>query len=258
MARLHPQGTLCWLELSTTDPAAAGRFYGRLFGWKTSHREMPTGGTYTFLRLEGEDVGAVYALGAADRGIDGTGWLPFVAVDDCEAAADRAGKLGGEVIAGPSAVPGAGTVAVLRDPGGATLALYEAVDHPGLADIGEAVGAAVWIELMTRDVPGMKRFYGALFDWKTRDTPMASGVYTEFRLGETSVAGMMAMPGGLEGAGASWLTYFRTDDLDRTVRAAEDAGAEVNVAPQAIEGVGRFAVLADPQGAVFALLEPLR
>ncbi len=260
MARLHPQGTFCWLELATTDPAAAGRFYGRLFGWKTFHTEMPGGGTYTFLRQGQGDVGAVYEEDV-DEQLAGRppSWLPYVAVDDCPSAVARARGLGATVLAGPLEVPEAGTLAVLQDPDGATLGLFQAAGHPGFADLGQAPGAPVWFEVLTRDVTAMQRFYGGFFDWKARTAPLAEGgEYTELLLGDTSVAGMMAMPEGLEGVPASWLTYFRVEDLDAAVRTAEGEGGSVNVAAQRVEGVGRFAVLTDPQGAVFALIEPPR
>jgi hypothetical protein len=116
-------------------------------------------------------------------------------------------------------------------------------------------GAFAWNELNTRDLAASKAFYSTVFGWQPNDMDMEGMAYTEWRLGEKSVAGMMPMPDMVPAEVPShWLVYFGVDDTDATVAKATGLGATAVVPPTDIPP-GRFAVLADPEGATFAVIK---
>lgn len=113
-------------------------------------------------------------------------------------------------------------------------------------------GAFGWFELMTTDPEGAKKFYSDLFGWEYEDMPMGPGfIYTVVRSGGKAVAGIMAQPEDCKGMPPSWDVYITSDDVDATAARVVATGGRILRAPADIQGVGRFAVLEDPQGAVF-------
>ena len=121
-----PPGQFCWVDLAATDADQAKDFYGRLFGW--THREQPAnGGHFTRLQLAGRDVASLYQLKRAhlEHGVP-SHWTPYVRVDDVDATVQRVVRLGGKVIIQPFPVEGVARVALILDPGGAHLGLWQA------------------------------------------------------------------------------------------------------------------------------------
>jgi len=117
-------------------------------------------------------------------------------------------------------------------------------------------GRFVWHQLMTRDVPGAKEFYSGLMGWKTQAWPL-DPTYTVCNAGDVPVAGIMEIPADLPAEVPShWLQYIGTRDVDGTADAAVRAGGSVVKAPSDMAGAGRYAVLKDPQGALFAIIDP--
>lgn len=113
----------------------------------------------------------------------------------------------------------------------------------------------VWYELMTTDTTAAAAFYGSVVGWDHRDSGLASHPYFHFLHEGRPVGGMMALPPELSTSGAPphWTGYIATPDVDRTSAAIAKAGGHIHHAPTDIPGVGRFAVVADPHGAVFGL-----
>ena len=113
----------------------------------------------------------------------------------------------------------------------------------------------VWYELMTTNVPAAARFYSAVVGWRSEDAAMPGIEYHLFYSGENMVAGLMAQPEDAKAAGTppGWLGYVYVADVDGKTAEAARLGGTVYVEPRDIPGVGRFSVVADPQGAVFAL-----
>jgi predicted enzyme related to lactoylglutathione lyase len=117
-------------------------------------------------------------------------------------------------------------------------------------------GRFVWHQLMTRDVPGAKKFYGRLVGWKTMPWPL-DPAYTVCHADAGPVAGIMEIPADLPAEVPShWLQYIGTRDIDSTAEAAVRAGGSIVKAPSDMQGAGRYAVLKDPQGALFAIIDP--
>jgi uncharacterized protein len=118
-------------------------------------------------------------------------------------------------------------------------------------------GRFVWYELMTSDTAAAKAYYGAVAGWGTTDVPMPGMTYTILAAGATQVGGLMQMPAHCAGMRPFWSGYIAVDDVDATADKVKRLGGSICNSPADIPNVGRFAVVADPQGAVFNLFKPL-
>jgi uncharacterized protein len=243
----YDPGTFCWNELTTSDASAAKTFYTGLFGWETDEIPMQDGPPYIMLRVNGHNIAAMYQNPQAPPH-----WMGYVSVDSADAAAEKAKSLGGAVIAGPFDVMDVGRMAVVKDPEGAMVSLWEPKRHIGSTLVGEN-GTFVWNELMTHDGDGARKFYAGLFGWN----PKVSPEYTEWHDGEKARGGMLEMKDArFEGVPPNWLPYILVEDVDATAARARELGGAVHHEPTDIPNVGRFAVLGDPQGAGFAVFKP--
>jgi hypothetical protein len=250
----HETGTFCWVDLSTTNAAAAKRFYGELFGW--SHEDVAAGehGTYTMLRKGGRDAAALSEFAAAEPDLGALPhWLCYAAVDDADASARRVRELGGRVIAGPFEVASAGRMALVADPGGAAFALWQARGHAGAA-LAHEPGSMCWHELAARDEPACFAFYGNLFGWQAAPRGDGATRYTEWRREGRAVGGMMKMTPDWGDMPPHWMVYFAVEDVDAAARRADELGGTVCVPPAPLPGGGRFSILVDPQGALFSIV----
>jgi hypothetical protein len=255
----HAPGTFCWPELATTDQNAARKFYGELFGW--THNDTPIGPdeVYTIFQKKGHDSAALANQQKEEKaaGVP-PHWNAYVSVANVDQSAELAKKLGGKVVAGPFDAMEHGRLAFIQDPTGAMFALWQAKNHIGIGIAGET-GALTWTELMTPDTTKATTFYTQLLGWKAEPMPMEQGgTYTVFtRPDGTRVAGMMATPDNAKGMPPMWTSYFQADNAAATVEQAKKLGGKALVPATPIPNVGTFAVLADPQGAAFGILQPL-
>jgi len=123
-----------------------------------------------------------------------------------------------------------------------------------MADRFKQHGAFSWHELMTPDPEAAKEFYGKLFGWQMQDMPMEGMTYTVVKSGDEDVAGMMAIPPEAQGTPPHWGTYVTVEDVDSTVKQAQELGGKTIFPPKDIPEVGRFALIQDPQGAMIAVI----
>jgi predicted enzyme related to lactoylglutathione lyase len=259
----HASGTFCWPELGTTDTKAAFAFYQELFDWSLREMPLPDGSTYAMIKRGSDDAGAMYTLmeDMVKQGIP-PHWMSYVSVDDVDATAKKIEAAGGKVVMGPMDVKPdgkmlIGRMAVAQDPEGATFSIWQAGMHIGATVVGEP-GALCWNELFTRQSDAALRFYQAVFGWGAMPMPMGDGPpYQMVTVNGQPAAGIMTMQPGMDFP-PHWLVYFAVDDCDRRVAKAKAAGGAVLHGPQDVPSIGRFAILQDPQGAVFAIirLEP--
>jgi predicted enzyme related to lactoylglutathione lyase len=254
MSRHRPTGTFCWCELGTTDAHGAKDFYGELFGWSFEDQDMGHLGIYTKVRLGDDELGGMYELsGPMFEGVP-PHWMFHVSTRDIDVTIERVPELGGRILMPTIDVPRAGRMAVIEDPTGARFSLCQPGARCGTTTDPASSGAFGWFELQTRDPDAARGFYGALFGWHAMTDP-GTPPYTEFYLGgERPFAGMIPMDDRWGGAPPNWMGYVMVDDCDRTFAKAASLGAHPIVPPTDIEKVGRFAVVADPQGAVFAFI----
>ena len=248
-------GRFIWVDLATPDLDAAKSFYSELLGWTMAPVAAAEAGGYTIAQVRGVDVAALYPQGEAQRSQRlPPHWLSYVAVESAAAASERARALGGKVLMPAFDVLEAGSMALVRDRGGATLALWQPrrSDAESLAGIP---GTLAWSELITRDVDGGGSFYSSLFGWQPRVSSVGGAAYVVFTLAERPVAGLMPPPKSLIDLPPSWLVYFDVDGCDRAAERARALGGTVLSRPTDLPSVGHFAVLRDPHGAIFAVIE---
>lgn len=248
----HAPGTFCWLDLATHDNEGAKAFYSALFGWEiddTKYGERPDE-VYTMFKLGGRDVAASYTMDEAQRSMGvPPAWLQYVSVEDVAESAARAKELGATLLAEPFEVQGYGKMALINDPAGALLALWQPLSHPGVG-VRDEPGSLCWVELATRDMAQARDFYSGLFGWGTE--PMESPIpYEAFTQGERMVGGMFGITPRMGEMPPAWLPYFAVDDADATAARARELGAQVVMGPEDLPSVGRFCLLQDPQGAMF-------
>ncbi|MEA2337665.1 MAG: uncharacterized protein QOE82_1672 [Thermoanaerobaculia bacterium] len=242
----YEPGMFCWIELATNDAAAAKSFYTSVFGWKANDMPIPDGSVYTMLQVDGHDLGALY-----ENKQHPPNWASYVNVTSVDDSAKKAQDLGANLIAPPFDVMDVGRMAVIADPQGASLCLWQAGRHIGATIRGET-NTLCWNELLTTDVAAARDFYQKLFGWNYKPSPE----YTEINLGTTGIGGMMQITPEMQGMPTAWTPYFCVADADATAENVKSLGGQIYKAPDDIPNAGRFAVLADPQGAVFNIIKP--
>lgn len=251
----HAPGTFCWPELASSDAKAALAFYTGLFGWTVNEVPMESG-SYYLLQVGGRDAAALYELTPPMREQKvPPHWGAYVAVVSADESAKKVEAAGGKVIQGPFDVMDLGRMAVVADRAGATFCLWEAKKNTGVGVLGEP-GTLGWVQLNTRDAAGAKAFYPAAIGWTFKDDPMGPDMtYTTWLKSDGMAGGMMPMPPGTPAeAPAHWLSYFTVPNVDEAHAKAVKLGATSYVAPNDVPGGPRFAVLGDPQGAVFGIM----
>jgi len=181
-------------------------------------------------------------------------WNTYIAVDDVDAAVDKVGSAGGQVLMPAFDIGEAGRMAFVADPTGPAVGLWQANRHIGATLVGEP-GAPIWHELITDKPESALAFYEAVVGVTHADVEMAPGQkYTLLKVGGNDVGGCMEPP--MQGVPNHWNVYFTVDDADATATKAAELGGHVLVEPFDIPSVGRSAVLTDPQGAAFSVLKP--
>ena len=183
-------------------------------------------------------------------------WSTYVSVEDADATAAKVREAGGTVLAEPMDVMELGRMAIFADTTGAVFGIWQPGSFVGAEIVNEA-NALSWNELNTRDTAAAREFYGAVFGWGFEDMEVENvGTYTGLQVDGNSVGGMLDITGRVpDEVPPHWLTYFAVEDTDATVAKLKELGGSVNMEPMDIVA-GRFAVVSDPFGAVFAVIKP--
>jgi uncharacterized protein len=245
----YTPGTFSWVELLTSDAAAAKQFYAELMGWTYDDLPLPEGGSYTMVLKDGKRVAGLHQPAPENAGPPA--WLSYVTVEDADAAAARAKELGATTLAGPFDVMDAGRMAVLQDSQGAVFAVWQPRASIG-AELVNDPGSLTMTQLNAADVDTARGFYSALFGWRI-ETVSEDPPYWGIHNGELLNGGLMELPPG-GGAPPHWLAYFTTADIDAAAARIPELDGNLVVSPMSIPS-GRILVAGDPQGAVFALFE---
>jgi predicted enzyme related to lactoylglutathione lyase len=247
----YAPGTPSWVDLGTSDPEGARRFYGGLFGWDFDIGSAETG-HYTNCTLRGRRVAGIGGEPAPDG--TPTAWTTYIATADIEATGKLVADNGGTLLMEPLDVMPYGRMSVASDPTGAVFGSWQAGEHPGPELVNEP-GAVNWNELATRDLDRAMEFYGNVYgyDWQPMDAPGAR--YFTFAVDGKVVGGSIEMddvwPAEIP---SHWMVYFTVADTEATVARAEQLGGAVSV-PPTDSPQGPFAVLRDPQGGVFSVIQ---
>jgi predicted enzyme related to lactoylglutathione lyase len=241
----YAPGTFSWAELATSDAEAAKTFYASVFGWRYEDNPIPDGSVYSMALRDGKHVAALFT--ERDQPPH---WNCYVTVASADESAARAKELGAGVVAEPFDVMDVGRMAVIIDPVGAALCLWEARSHIG-ASLVNTPGSMTWNDLITPDPAASAKFYGDLFGWTTEEMQGGQG-YRVISNGGRTNGGLMPLSPAMGATPANWMPYFGHEDVERLVGEVEGLGGQVFNGPMQLPQ-GKIAVLGDPQGAAFAV-----
>jgi predicted enzyme related to lactoylglutathione lyase len=239
----HTPGTFSWTDLSTSDPDAAKLFYTSLFGWEAQDNPIPGDGVYTMLLKGGKPVAALSQLQAEGQPVVWNSYVTVASADDAAAAARDGGAT---LISEPFDVMDVGRMAVIMDPVGAVLCVWEPGSSIGAERVNEP-GALTINQLNTGDVERAQQFYSAVFGW-TFEQVSEAPEYWSINNGDRLNGGMMRQEP------AAWLVYFGSESVADAAGRINELGGRVIVPPTEVPS-GRFIVAQDPQGAFFALVD---
>ena len=248
----YDDGVPSWVDMGSTDLAKSRAFYAALFGWNCPEGPPEAGG-YSVCDVGGKTVAG---LGPQMNPAAPPSWMTYVNVDDLDATVAKVAPAGGSVLAEPMTVMDAGRMAIVADPVGAVIGMWQPNQHTG-AQLANEANTYCWSELITTDLDKAKAFYKAVFGWDGEDQGPPGGppAYTEWKISGRSVGGMMLkndnMPADMP---PNWGVYFAVADIEGTVEKVKELGGALFMGPMDIEP-GRFAVLADNVGAVFNAIQ---
>ena len=241
-----------WVDLGTDDPAGARTFYSKLFGWKIEVNPDPQYGGYAMGEIDGKQAAGI---GGKMSPQQPTAWSLYIGAESADDTAKKVEQAGGKVVAPPFDVGPQGRMASFADPIGAVISIWQPNQFSNVFPQGQP-GFFGWGELQGAGVDKALPFYQKVFGWSTKQTPMGEGQppYNEFQLDGQNILGGMDTGAMGSKMPAYWLVYFSVDDVDKSFKTATAAGGKEMMAPSDFPG-GRFAILSDPQGAVFGLLK---
>jgi predicted enzyme related to lactoylglutathione lyase len=248
-------GAFCWTELAADDLAVAQDFYTDIFGWTlTSVSEEPP---YFEASVADIRIAGMMPNPVRDKGVP-SHWLAYVAVQDIEKAVAKAESIGAAVHHPPHTINEVGRFAVIADPRGAALALFEPIMKftPWPDDLQSRHGCVSWYELWTDELDPVKTFYAELFGWEFSEWEGGPMPYTMVGLpGEQPQAGMFVKPAEMAGIPNCWAVYVNVDDVKKTRDAVVEKGGTILQEPTPIPSVGTIITFTDPQGASLCAIE---
>jgi predicted enzyme related to lactoylglutathione lyase len=250
----HHVGKVIWVELVTPDLASAKRFYAGLFGW--TFRDTRAGQTdYTVALLDGQPVAGLFVRPLPPGEQHLPVWLTFIAVRDVDAATRTAVAHGATVVSDPKTHPKRGRQAVLADPQGARFAiLASSSGDPG--DFLAAPGEWIWSSLLAADADKAAAFYQTLFGYDAFDLASADGSeHVILSSDDYARASVNGLPGDAPRMHPHWLNFVRVVDTADAAAKVVALGGRVLVEPHVDRHGGKVAVVADPAGAAFGLME---
>ncbi|MFD3455237.1 VOC family protein [Streptomyces sp. NPDC058691] len=246
-----------WLDLGAPDSKAAAVYYGEVFGWEYVSAGPEAGG-YGMFKIGDRTVAGI---GPGDPSAGSAAWEPFFRTQDAEATAKLVEQAGGTVRYPAMDVFDKGRMAGFADSAGANFCVWQPGATKGV-DLVNEPGSLYWTELYTTDLPAALGFYRSVLGWKTDDMSAPGFTYVVVSPGagddNAGHGGIAPLEEAQLAAGTTshWLPYFTAADVDATVAKALAAGGSARVPATDMPGVGRFAQVVDPQGAVFAIITP--
>lgn len=251
----HPHGLFGWADVAVMDMDAGRDFYTDLFGWEAM--ESPGGESmpYTIFTLSGAPVAGMGPLTPENLAAGQPPvWSSYVIVDDADAVAAKARELGASLMMEPMEIPNSGKMFFAIDPVGAAIGFWEPGEHGG-AGIFNVPGAMSWNELGCRDVETAKRFYSQLLGWGIEIQDHDGFIYTVVKVGDRPNGGIYDMTGLLPNeVPPHWFVWFTVADVDGSIERVKSLGGSIERTPWDTM-FGRMAVVSDPQGPVFGLVQ---
>ncbi len=251
-------GQFLWHELLTADPKAGAGFYSKVFGW--SAQPWEGAGEYTMLTHAHGPLGGVRVVGKDSLASEaGPNWLTYVGVPDIEAALATAKTHGAKVIHALTDIAAdGGRYAVIADPQGAAIGLYEPSSNMSGGNTAPVGGPVAWHELTAEDPLAALQFYKDLFGWEVVATHEMGdlGTYYLFGIGATQMGGVYIRAKHIPPGWPRWLVYLHTPGVVEAVAAAKAAGGQLINGPMEVPGGGWTAQLIDSHGVALALHGP--
>ena len=247
-------GNITWLNLMTTDPELANRYYQELFPWRVNAHEAPGIGTITVYQLGDKSFGGPMALDPKYK--IPSHWITYFSVIDVEKACRETEENGGKVCYKPFDIPGMGKTAILNDPNGTPFHVLAPETPNGAQNIvGSETGQICWLELMADDPRKTGAFYEKVLDWTiAEESPDPNIPYFVGKAGEVVVAGILERPKEMEPIN-NWLPYFLVKNLEESSEAGQKMAGKKIMGPNSIPNLGTFSLFTDPTGAYFYLFE---
>jgi len=250
----HRTGAFVWFELKTKDVAAARAFYGAVVGWTT--KDTPMGDfVYTELVAGGASVGGLLPTDAPRAST-----LAYLSVDDVDACVARAKKTGAQIVEPAFDVPTVGRMCTVKLVDGALLSFLKA--EQGDAPEASHDGSIAWFEHWSSDVEGALAFYRGTTNQRAASMDMGGAPYHVLHApgvsSSTKDGGLFGLMPAPMGAPSCVVPYVQTSSVDETLVRVTTHGGQILAPAMDVDGIGRIAVCADPQGGVFGLFTPPR
>lgn len=246
----HKPNRPIWLDLATTDAAAARDFYARVLGWEYDISGPEFGG-YATARIG--DMATAGLAGKMDGDTSPPAWTVYFGSEDCDATAARIAAHGGRVLFEPTDIGPYGRMAICADPTGAAFGLWQPKAHVGVGLINEP-GAMAWNEVNTRDAAAAATFYAAVFGLRAEVMDINGAPYHMLHTAEGPACGVLQMTAEWGDMPPHWMTYFAVADVDAAKQAVLAGGGAVPFGPFD-SPYGRIIVATDPQGAAVSLIQ---
>ena len=256
MATSNHHGDFCWVELMTGQLDQSLAYYSSVFGWDPKAHPMGDGQDYMMLNVQDDAIAGAFALSTDYLPGAQACWSAYVLVDNVDELVKQVADLGGQVLREPFDVMGMGRMAVIQDPTGATLSVWQTHGDAGPKTIKQQHGYVGWVELATTDTDLARPFYEKLFGWLANTQVMPGGKeYTTFMNGEEAAAGMYQHDEEMAIDTSYWTIYFTVDSFEAAFAKATQLGGTAVYEPKQVPGVGEFAMLKDPEGVAFSMIQ---
>lgn len=248
-------GQFCWIDLAALDMAKAEEFYTGLFGWKTQRVDTEGGPPYANFML-GESI--VAGLGELNDEMRAQGippmWNSYISVDNVDKCAEKTVELGGQVAVPPMDVLHFGRLAFIQDKTGGMVGLWQPGDHIGATEVNSP-NCFCWNEFATRDLAGACEFFEKLLGWSFTNNAYSPAPYMVIHCGENQNGGIIEMGEQWpENIPPHWSVYFTAASIEDSTKKLTGLGGKMHHGPFETP-VGPMAICADPQGAMFNLIE---
>jgi len=251
----YKHGEFSWVDLMARDLSAAKGFYAAYFGWTPEDQNTQGGPPYVIFKKNGKGVAGAGQMppDMMEQGIPAV-WNSYINVDDLDATLKKAEELGGAVTMPAMQVMDAGRMAGIQDPTGAQVFLWQKGTHFG-AELVNETHCFGWNELATRDIEVAMKFFGALFGWEYETTENPMTRYEMIQLAGRGNGGMIQMTEQWGDIPPNWIVYFTVEDINAATEKLASLGGTVHVPPFVAGEVGQISVVADPQDAVFSVIQ---
>ncbi|NLT52149.1 MAG: VOC family protein [Ignavibacteria bacterium] len=246
--------TFGWVEMGAENLDKAKQFYETVFGWTGTIAKSNSPMPYAVMNNNNGVTSGIYQLTEEMKmNKIPPHWLAYIYVNNVNNTLELAVKSGGKIIQPAFDVDRVGRMAVVSDPSGAVLAIWEA-DEKAM-EMASGKFAPCWYELGTRDIKICEKFYADVFGWNSRKDNSMGMEYVIFSVNETMIGGMYQIPEEMKEYPSSWCIYFEVNDFERISGLAVSNGAKIIGQVMEYEKIGKFAYLQDPQGAVFSIIK---